>query len=85
MSPEELSGTPMVGVRLGSLRPRVEDACKRKGVEMSEFLRTAVERELLRSDPLEGFAVCLFATRSFEGLLSAAAEAGLLEGNFMKR
>jgi hypothetical protein len=43
---KQLSDTPMVGVRLGELRPRVEAACKRLGVDISEFVRSAVEQDL---------------------------------------
>lgn len=43
---KQLSDTPMVGVRLGELRPRVESACERLGVDISEFVRRAVEQDL---------------------------------------
>ena len=43
---KQLSDTPMIGVRLGELRPRVEAACKRLGIDISEFVRRAVEQDL---------------------------------------
>ena len=75
---QQLSDSPMVGVRLGPLRPRVEAMCKLLGVEMSELIRGAIEREL-NSKPFEvaPYAIYLGATAEFVALAKAATELGL--------
>jgi len=68
---EQLSDTPMVGIRLGALRPRVESVCKQWGIDMSEFIRKAIEREL-DQDAYKPYGVCFGASSRFYDLLKAA-------------
>jgi hypothetical protein len=79
------AGTGVVTVRLGEIRPLLENVCERLGVERSEFIRQAVEEKMQWSELIDARALCSGAAWRFRHLVGSATRAGLIDEALAER
>jgi hypothetical protein len=70
--------TGVITVRLGEIRPLLENMCERLGVERSEFIRQAVHEKMQWSQMIDARALCAGAAWRFRHLVGSATRAGLV-------
>jgi hypothetical protein len=73
------SGTGVVAVRLGSLRPQLENLCAILGVERSEYIRKAIEEKMEWTEFIDMRALCAGASLDYMRFAAACARAGVIK------
>lgn len=72
-------GTGVVAVRLGGLRPQLENLCAMLGIERSEYIRKAIEEKMEWTELIDTRALCAGATYRYMHLIDSCSRAGLIK------
>jgi hypothetical protein len=73
------TGTGVVAVRLGALRPQLENLCAILGIERSEYIRKAIEEKMDWTELIDIRALCAGAAYRCMHLISSCGRAGLIK------